>query len=93
MKESHVESEAIIALSKVHRQVKPDHQLAVVMIMRDTCDAIDKGEIGKDALMALIDLWRELKLAEVTGESISDLRAVVDRMYDKAVAASRARES
>jgi hypothetical protein len=92
MKESHIESEAIIALSKVHRQVKPEHHLAVLIVMQGTCDAIDKGDVGKDALLALIDLWRELKFREITGESISELRAVVDRMYEKAVSASRARE-
>ena len=57
--------------------------------MQTACGVIDKGEHGERAVKALLDLWRELKLKEISGASISDLRAVVDRMYRKSIKESK----
>lgn len=79
-------------MSSFHRQVEPENLLATVIATQETRDAINKGAVGAHALNALIELWSELKLGAVTGESLSQFRAVVDRMYTKSIAASRGRD-
>ena len=94
MDEQHIETEATLAKFRLRSQVdNAQDELATLIVMRTTCDALDKGDYGERALKNLFDLWRELDLGdEITGAAISQLRTVVDRMHDKSVSESRNRE-
>jgi hypothetical protein len=41
--------------------------------MKQTCGAVDKGDLGARAVDGLHDLWRELKLRQIDGDALSDL--------------------
>ena len=82
MKESRIESAATIGLGRL-RQHGSEHEYCTAMIMHNACEELNKGEYGERAVKALFDLWKELKLGEVTGESLSELCSVVERMHYK----------
>jgi hypothetical protein len=88
MKREHLEADAVKGLFRLRRQVGGSSQdaLAAVDVMHRVCEELDKGVFGEQAINALLDLWQELKLKEVTGESISTLRAVVARIHEKSLA-------
>lgn len=89
MNEEELHVEATIGLGSMRRQLsKREDELPTITVMhlicgamRDFADQADKGEYGAYAVKSLIQLWKDLKLGEVTGEKISELNAVVDRMY------------
>lgn len=89
-RKQNVDTEATIGLFRLRSKVEnAQDELATVIVMQNICDAADKGDYGARAVKALFELWRELKLREIDGPSISALRAVVDQMHDKSVAQSR----
>lgn len=57
--------------------------------MREVANQVDKGKSGAFAVKTLLKMWRSMKLGDVTGEAISDLNAVVERMYVMMVEESR----
>ena len=89
-----IETEATIGLFRLRSKVhNTQDELATLIVMQNICDAADKGDYGEGAVKGLFELWRELKLEEVDGPSISELRAVVDQMHHKSVVQSRSREN
>ena len=87
MNQQQIKIEATQALSRLRSRLDdPKDELSTVQVMQMACDAIDKGVTGELALKSLIALWGELKLKEITGQSISELRAVVDKMSEVTIA-------
>lgn len=85
MDQQHIEIEATRALNRLGCDLRdPFEVMTTVNVMQTASDAIDKEIDGERALGALIDLWRELKLREVTKESISVFLAAVDQLHKMA---------
>src|SRR5258706_5144704 len=97
MKEEHLRTEATLGLVAMRSEVsKYEDELPTITVMHMTCSAMrqvseeaDKGEYGALAVKILLRLWKNLKFAEITGENISELNAVVERMYAKTAEESR----
>jgi hypothetical protein len=86
MDETHIKTEANLALFRLRSHVSnAEEEQSTLLVMCNACDALDKGEYGARAVKALLDLWRELKLKDISGASITELRAVVDAMYLKSI--------
>jgi hypothetical protein len=84
MDETHIKTEATLALGRLRSRVSNAvEEHTALLIMRNACDAIDKGEDGARAVKALLELWRELKFKDINADSISDLSTIVDEMYQK----------
>lgn len=97
MKQEHLETEAILALAAMRSELsKYADELPTITVMHMICTAMrdfahtaNKGEYGALAVKSLLQLWQNLKFREITGENISELNQVVERMYAKTVEQSR----
>jgi len=92
--DENIETEATIGLFRLRSIVdNAQDELATVIVMQNICDAADKGDCGARAVKALFELWGQLKLRQIDGPSISDLRAVVDEMHHKSAAQLKSKRS
>jgi hypothetical protein len=94
MNKQNIETESTLALVRLRSQVNTlDDELATVIVMKNICDALAKDNYGEWALKALLDLWRELKLKDISKASILELQAVVNYMHRQSINESKASPS
>ncbi len=97
MKQEHLETEAILGLAAMRSELsKYSDELPTITAMhvirtamRNFAHITDKGEYGALAAKSLLQIWQNLKFREITGENISELNQIVERMYAKTVEQSR----
>jgi hypothetical protein len=69
----------------VHSEGVPEQrkEFLAASVMLEICGEADKGEGGALAVKSLIKIWQDLKLGDVSGETISQLSRIVDQIYEK----------
>ena len=85
MAQSQIEVEATRALNSLRCNVRdPIEQVGTVNLMLMACENyLDKGIESQHALKALIDIWKQLKIREITTGSVSTFQAVIERLHEK----------